>query len=277
MAATLSAIALAGTLGALVSAGAPSANAATPSCGSGCIDIFNDQFSAGIDSGHPGFLLDTFRQSMATGNPLILFQSSNHDPAEDWNIENQGTVADFYAAGLISSSFALHYGCVAHGPGHNFPNCVFATHPHGNADLKAYEIEYNPFGAPTGQCVGVAATPFAAEPVTLQPCGVSGKTIWVVDSFDGSGSPTSFGDDGVFGHRTNDSASPLLNGAGMNFSRPFALTYPGTGFPTDMPRPRLFVTNLSAFFNGIFPSVTAVHEDVNSNQVWDALTGPVTG
>jgi hypothetical protein len=33
-----------------------------------------------------------------------------------------------------------------------------------------------------GQCVGVAATATAGEHVTLQPCGVSSKTLWIADS-----------------------------------------------------------------------------------------------
>ena len=38
---------------------------------------------------------------------------------------------------------------------------------------------------------------------------------------------------------------PLINGSDTNFSHPFVLTYPTNGYPTDMPRPQLTVTNLT--------------------------------
>ena len=33
----------------------------------------------------------------------------------------------------------------------------------------------------SGLCVGVAMTAFQNEKVSLQPCGVSSKTVWIVD------------------------------------------------------------------------------------------------
>jgi hypothetical protein len=239
------------------------------------VDVFSDQFSGGVDTGHPGFLLDSYKQGIATGTPMILFRESNGDPALDFVFENQGTVADFFAAGLINSATALHYGCIA---GVTFPDCVFGTvASKGNANLDAFEVEYAPFGAATGQCVGVAATPTSGEKVTLQPCGVSSKTVWIVDAFDGGRAPHAFGDDGAFGHHHNDSSVPLINGANTNFSHPFVMTYPSSGYPTDRPRPVIFVSNLTGFFTGVFPDVTTARADVNSNQLWDALTGTVTG
>ncbi len=253
MLAGAAALALAGSGVALASAGV--AHAATPSCGISCVDIFNDQFGDAA-TGHPAFLLDSYKQGVATGTPLILFRESNHDPAEDFVFENQGTVADFYAAGLVGASTALHYGCI---PGVNFPDCGF-----GPFDLEAYEVEYAPFGAPTGQCVGVAATPTAGEKVTLQPCGVSAKTVWIVDLVDGALGAEPFGN-GV----------PLINGANNNFSHPFVMTYPDNGYPTDMPRPVINVTNLSGHFTGVFPNNSTITANVNSNQLWDAFTGTV--
>ena len=45
-----------------------------------------------------------------------------------------------------------------------------------------FENAYAPFGVFSGLCSGVAATVFQGEGVTLQPCGVSGRTLWIVDS-----------------------------------------------------------------------------------------------
>ena len=82
-------------------------------------------------------------------------------------------------------------------------------------DDPAFEIEYAPFGVDSGLCSGVAATAYQGEHVTLQPCGVSGKTVWIVDfnenNFD------------------NFPGVPLINGSNTNFSHPFVLTYPQRG------------------------------------------------
>ena len=75
--------------------------------------------------------------------------------------------------------------------------------------------------------MGVARTAFQDEKVSLQGCGVTSRTVWIVD--------------------TNDQATitsagiPLINGSDTNFSHPYVLTYPGSGYPTDIPRPRLKV------------------------------------
>jgi hypothetical protein len=98
-------------------------------------------------------------------------------------------------------------------------------------DDAALEIQYSPFGVDSGLCVGVAATAVAGEKVTLQPCGVSAKTVWIVDSAD----------------TVRHGYVPLINGSDTNFSQPFVLTYPSAGYPTDMPRPELYVTNLTGF------------------------------
>ena len=47
------------------------------------------------------------------------------------------------------------------------------------------------------------------------------------------------------------------------------LTYSGNGQPTDMPRPQLFVSNLTGFSNGAGPIIGAVNE----NQLWGAVYG----
>lgn len=225
------------------------AQAATPSCGNGCVDVFSQQFGT---EHHPAFLIDSYKQGTATGTPLILFQESNSDPAEDFTPTFQGTVASFLAASLVSSAVALHYGCTHPIP---FPTCANAV------DLPAFEMQYSPYGAPTGECAGVAATPVAGTKVSLQPCGVSGRTVWITDFLDGVTSPFHFG-----------RGIPLINGADTNFSQPFVLTYPSGGNPVDKPRPQLYVSNLTGFSNGIVTET----ETINSDMLWDAVQGPIT-
>jgi hypothetical protein len=195
------------------------ASAATPSCGRQCINLFVQTFST---HRHPAFTLDSFKQRQSVGNPVILFRTSDVDPALDWTVSAQGTVSDFHAAGLVSSAVALHYG------GGSTVNGVKAP------DDQAIELEYAPYGANTGLCMGVATTPTNNTPVSLQPCGVSAKTVWIIDSADA-----------ITGHYV-----PLINGADTNFSHPYVLTYPQDGYPTDMPRPQLITYALSTFSNG---------------------------
>jgi len=244
-AATLALIGGVGTVGAL------SASAATPSCGRGldCIDIFSRAFGTHQT---PNYVLDVLRQGAKVGQPIILFRTSNTDPAEDFAPSIQGTTADFFAAGLVSSAVALHYGCIpATDPGGNFPNCGL-----NGVDDPAIEVEYAPFGVDSGLCVGVAATATAKEGVTLQPCGVSAKTVWIVDTND---SPATLRHGYV----------PLINGSTTNFSHPHVLTYPGNGFPTDRPRPQLFVNNLTGFSQGRGLQIGSVDD----TQLWGADFG----
>ena len=53
-----------------------------------------------------------------------------------------------------------------------------------SGDDVAWEIEYSPNGVDSGLCVGVARTAFQNEGVTLQPCGISGRTVWILDPGD---------------------------------------------------------------------------------------------
>ncbi len=226
------------------------AHAATPSCGNFCVDIFSRDFGTHAS---PNFALDTLRQGEKVGQPQILFRTANFDPALDYTFSYQGLVSDFFAAGLVSAAVNLHYGGGATLiPAHtNAAGVAVAAVPF--PDDAAFEVQYSPYGVDSGLCAGVAATAVSGEKVTLQPCGVSAKTVWIVDSQD------------TVGH----GYVPLINGSDTNFSQPFVLTYPASAYPTDMPRPELYVSNLTGFqgANG-FPTGT-----INSNQLYGADLG----
>lgn len=194
-------VAAAAALMLVSSVGAPSvptANAATASCGASCIDLSSGSYG-------PGFVLDVQDQSEAVGQPIIMAQASNSNPGEDFKISFQGLVQDLFAAGLVSAAVNLHY-----------------------STLPAYEFEYSPFGVDSGLCMGVSATPSSGTGITLQPCGVSAKTVWITQG------------------PIDSSDSFLINGADTNFSYPFVLTAAPTGLP-------LFTSNLTSFFNGVGP------------------------
>jgi|HubBroStandDraft_1064217.scaffolds.fasta_scaffold09846_4 hypothetical protein len=253
--ATAASLTLVGGVGMAGALTAGTASAATPSCGGSCINVFSLQFGSHHD---PGYVEDVLRQGEKVGQPIILFRTANFDPAEDWTLAFQGTVADFYTAGLVSADVALHYGGLAAG----FPNDA------------AFEDEYAPFGVDSGLCAGLASTAVQGEGVTLQPCGVSSKTVWIADTGNGFAlSPNApLGDSPdtlLFGY------APIINGSDTNFSQPYVLTYPSTGFPTDKPRPQLEVTNLTGFSNPSPPFFFSGPEvgTVNDSQLWGADFG----
>jgi hypothetical protein len=254
-AATLTLVGGVGLAGALT---AGPASAGTPSCGGSCINIWNQDFGSGN-------VVDVLRQGNKVGQPIILFRTANFDPAEDWTQAFQGTVADFYTAGLVSAATALHYGC---NPATFTGGSCVDLNSHGQniggpfPNLSAFEIEYAPFGVESGLCMGVAATAFQDEGVSLQPCGVSSKTVWIVDTFDTSDVPGELG-----------GYVPLINGSKTNFSQPFVLTYPNTGSPGAMPRVQITVQNLTGFSQtgneGNLPEISTI----SSNQLWDDSFG----
>jgi hypothetical protein len=110
--------------------------------------------------------------------------------------------------------------------------------------------------------MGVASTAVQEEGVTLQPCGVSSKTVWIDDIFDSLNT--------LFGGYV-----PVINGSDTNFSQPFVLTYPNSGYPTDLPRPQLQVDNITGFSNSSPPFFIPGPElgTVDVNQLWGADIG----
>jgi hypothetical protein len=196
----------------------PSRPAARPDasvpCGAFCANYFTQKYG-------PGFVLNDFRGRQATGTRVTLHYASNSDPAEDWSIWPTGTVRQLASFGIVSRALALHYG----------------------AD-QAFEAEFAPYGTPTGLCAGLVGVAASGESVTLQWCGQSGKTVWVIDAADQAGS-----------------YAPLINGSDRNFSDPQVLTEPG--WPARWPRPQLLSYRLQKFADGI------VYDD----QMWDNTTG----
>jgi len=221
------------------------AKAETPSCGAFnffCVDLFSKQFGTHKD---PGFIQDVYKQGNRVNQPIILFRVSSGDPAEDFTTDDlvnpltgftPYTVADLQAASggtLFAPITASQY-----------------------ANSFVVENEYAPFGVNSGLCVGIAGLPFNGEGVTLQPCGITAKTLWIINS-----------SNPIFAYIHGYTS--LINGANANFSHPYVLTYPANGYPTDLPRPQLTVRQIQTFSQG-FPFVV-------TNQLWGADFGTVVG
>ena len=218
------------------------AGAATPSCGHECVNVFSKEF------GH-NFVLDVQNAQARVGQPIILFQASNHDGAQDFTYAFQGTVDDFYDAR----------------PGVGGCGTPLRANP-------AFEIEYSPYGRDSNLCVGRgddrtagvrrSVSSRAARP--RRPCGSStsctNRTATPLLSAVKVSTPAP----SIPGHGTVYVA--LINGSNTNFSHPFVLNYPGNGAaPWDRPRPQLTTDTLSGFSNGT----------VFDNQLWSGFFGAV--
>jgi hypothetical protein len=234
-----------GVLAVSTLATATAAKAETPSCGAFnffCVDLFSKQFGTHKD---PGFLQDVYRQGNRVGQQIILFRVSSSDPAEDFTTDDLVNPQSGFLPYTVAQLQAISGGTL-------FTNSTANQY----ANSFVVENEYAPFGVNSGLCVGIAATPFNGEGVTLQPCGVTARTLWIINS---SNPIFSY----IHGYTS------LINGANTNFSHPYVLTYPANGYPTDLPRPQLTVREIQTFSQG-FPFVV-------TQQLWGADFGTVVG
>jgi len=137
-------------VGGFSAAGMRTAGAATKDCGGSCVDVFSRSQPARIldaQGGGPGH----------AGQPLILASDSHASNGEDFTVNTADHVSDFIRAGIISRGLAK-YG-----------------------SLTAYELQYSPGGSSTRNCLGVGAASPDQAPVALEPCGRTGRTVWICD------------------------------------------------------------------------------------------------
>jgi hypothetical protein len=167
------------TLAVLGGVSAP-ASAATPECGSACGSVFSRALGS---YEQPGPVEAVLGGVARVGQPVILKQASNSDPSQDI-IPHLMPVSAFYEAGLVSADVNAQYGA-----------------------LPAVQQEYAPYGDPTGLCVGLAKVAYQNQGLTLQPCDVSARTVWIIDTPD-SHVPSYFA---------------IVNASTRSFERPFAM------------------------------------------------------
>ena len=99
-------------------------------------------------------------------------------------------MSQWYADGMVSAAVNAHY-----------------------SSEFAVQIEYAPYGHPTGLCTAVATTAYQNEGLSLQPCSTPGVTIWILDTADAPAAyPPYF---------------PIVNGSDTDFVHPFAMTILG--------------------------------------------------
>ncbi len=93
------------------------------------------------------------------------------------------------------------------------------------------QLEYAPFGHPTGLCAGLATAAYQSEGLTLQPCSVPARTVWIIDSADSPATAAA-------------QLYPLVSGSTTDFVHPFAMTFPGHTEPSDKRLPQILVRHL---------------------------------
>lgn len=221
------ALAAAGVLtlaGGLSAVGIVAASAATPQCnqifGQGCVEVYSMKYA---NLPHLGFVETVLNGTPAVGVPTVVRPGSSSDPAEDLIVPLHGTVSQLYAQGMVSAAVSQHY-----------------------ASDPAVQLEYAPYGKPTGLCTAVATTAYQNEGLSLQPCTTPGTTVWILDMADSLATwPHYF---------------PIVNGSNTDFVHPFAMTILGN--PADRPVTPIIMQHL-------------LHNpgSVPANQLWSANHG----
>ena len=154
-----------------------SAHAATTQCGMNCGSVFS--LELGGTQAEPGPVEAVLGGVARVGQPVILKQASTTDPSQDI-IPIGKPVSELFKDGVVSADVNRHFG-----------------------QLFGVQQKYAPYGVPTDLCVGLAKVAYQNEGLTLQPCDVSARTVWMLDP------------------RTP--YFPILNASTTDFVRPFTM------------------------------------------------------
>jgi hypothetical protein len=204
--------------GGLSAAGTVAASAATLQCAGKCLTPRS--------AAYPGFVEAALFGLPLRGVPTIVSPAAGWNPAEDFTLPTGTPVsaAYYYARGMVSAAVASQYGGMGY---------------------AAVQIEYAPYGHPTGLCSGIAATAYQDEALSLQPCSTPDTTVWILDFKD---SPVS-GDYSIINASTTDFTHPyvmtILGNPAHQLYTPIILQHL-TGNPGNVPASELWTTAVGA-------------------------------
>jgi hypothetical protein len=203
--------------GGLSTAGTVTASAATPQCANNCITPRT--------AAYPGFVETVLFGLPLRGAPTIVSPAAGWNPAEDFTLPTGHPVnaSYYYANGMVSAAVASHYE---------------------GAGYLALQIEYAPYGKPTGLCSGIATTAYQNEALSLQPCSTPYTTVWILD----------FKDSQIPGDYS------IINASTTDFTHPFVMTILGN------PAHQLFAPI-------ILQHLTGNPGNVPANQLWATAAG----
>ena len=207
-------LSLAGGLGA---AGAGAASAATPQCANNCLTPKSAAYPRFVESALFGIPL--------RGVPTIVSPAAGWNPGEDFTLPTGTPVnaAYYYARGMVSAALTSQYG---------------------GTGFAAVQIEYAPYGKPTGLCSGIATTAYQDEALSLQPCSTPDTTVWILD----------FNDSQIRGDYS------IINASTTDFTHPFVMTILGN------PAHQLFTPIILQHLLGNPGNVPA-------NELWSTASG----
>jgi hypothetical protein len=156
---------------------AVTANAASTACGASCMTLSSEQFGS-------GYVVAAIEPRIGIRNspPGVALAAAGSYQSEDFKAEYIGPVSLLYSYGIVSAAVDQ-----------SWPNDI------------GYEYQYAPGGDESSLCLGTAGTAAEGTAVTLQPCGISGQTVWIATA--GSSEFT-----------------PLVNGTDSRSFEPYVLT-----------------------------------------------------
>jgi hypothetical protein len=200
--------------GGLSAAGTVVASAATPQCGSSCLTPRS--------AAYPGFVETVLFGVPLRGVPTIVSPAAGWNPSEDFIVPTRG-MSYFLANDMVSAAVASHYG---------------------GSGYLAVQIEYAPYGKPTGLCSAIATSAYQDQALSLQPCSTPDTTVWILD----------FKDSQITGDYS------IINASTTDFTHPFVMTILGN------PAHQLYTPI-------ILQHLTGNPGNVPANQLWATAAG----
>lgn len=216
----------------------------TVACGHLCISVFSAQLGSNVTMN--AFVPGDTGTGGKVGQKVNMHLAGNFRPNGDFEPSIDGFVFQF--CGFLANDFFS-------------PTSFICTH---YPFFDVFEFNWAPFGNESALCAGVARAAVAGQPVTLQNCGISAKTVWVLDRKNSTrGTDCRVPTTPPVGPGVDKSVNycPLINGGDTRFSQPLVMTLnTGTQHPTNqlMLQPESHVGGL-----------------VRTNQLFAFFVGPV--
>ncbi|HYS33711.1 MAG TPA: hypothetical protein VEM58_15755 [Streptosporangiaceae bacterium] len=189
----------------------------TVACGSLCVSLFSAQL--GSQQTLNAFIKGDTGTGGKVGKKVNLHIAGNFRPNGDFEPSVSGFV--FQYCGFLANDFFS-------------PTSYVCTH---YPFFDVFELNWAPFGNESALCAGVARAGVAGENVTLQNCGVSAKTVWVLDRNNATlGTDCRVATTPPVGPGNDPSVNycPWINGGDTKFSQPLVMTLnTGTQKPTN--------------------------------------------
>ena len=189
----------------------------TVACGSLCVSLFSAQL--GSQQTLNAFIKGDTGTGGKVGKKVNLHIAGNFRPNGDFEPSVSGFV--FQYCGFLANDFFS-------------PTSYVCTH---YPFFDVFELNWAPFGNESALCAGVQTAAVAGENVTLQNCGVSAKTVWVLDRNNATlGTDCRVATTPPVGPGNDPSVNycPWINGGDTKFSQPLVLTLDtGTQKPTN--------------------------------------------